>query len=385
MNELDSILSFLRLNRSVAQQEKRMRYQEFFSLTEKKKICLFGTGVMGQYFCHQILTNGGRVDLFCDNDIGKQNKPVVNDILCISPEELYQMENVMVLISLNAVDQVYDQLKSHGIHDIVKHPEYFCPFYQDMDQEKDIDVEKYVAELFNILGDNQSREVLCTKLKAYYSTLNKLNVHSYGKICSDNEYFPEDIAYGKGNQVFVDCGAFTGDTFKTAIAQLGMENIKKYIAYELDKKNFAQIEKFFSSLPQNLQSRTVLNHLGVSDFNGKVSYFSNEFGTICGKFNEDLNNVLETGEVVCLDEHLSGEKVTFIKMDIEGSEPAALRGAQKLIKNHKPFLAICVYHKITHLWEIPLYIHAVCPEYRIYLRHHSHIYSDTVCYAISDL
>jgi hypothetical protein len=87
------------------------------------------------------------------------------------------------------------------------------------------------------------------------------------------------------------------------------------------------------------------------------------------------------GHVVPLDNILKNEKVTFIKMDIEGAEPHALRGARNIIRTQKPKLAICTYHDFRHLWEIPLYIKELVPEYKIYLRHHTKLEYETVCYA----
>lgn len=69
-------------------------------------------------------------------------------------------------------------------------------------------------------------------------------------------------------------------------------------------------------------------------------------------------------------------------MDIEGSELAALRGAEKTIKKSKPKLAICVYHKPEDLITIPQFISSLVPEYKFFLRHHQYISWDTVLYAI---
>ena len=74
--------------------------------------------------------------------------------------------------------------------------------------------------------------------------------------------------------------------------------------------------------------------------------------------------------------------ITFIKMDIEGSEIPALRGAKEIIETQKPKLAICVYHKPEDIWEIPELILDYVPEYRLYLRHYSITYTETVLYAI---
>ena len=64
-------------------------------------------------------------------------------------------------------------------------------------------------------------------------------------------------------------------------------------------------------------------------------------------------------------------------MDIEGSEMKALKGAEKLIRERKPNLAICVYHKPNDIVDIPLYLKSLVPEYKIYLTGGPH----TICQA----
>lgn len=98
------------------------------------------------------------------------------------------------------------------------------------------------------------------------------------------------------------------------------------------------------------------------------------------------SRITDTGTVSIdarkLDDVLQGKKVTFIKMDIEGAELAALRGAEKIIREQRPKLAICVYHKPEDIWEIPSLILSYNPDYRLYLRHYSITEAETVLYAI---
>ncbi len=72
----------------------------------------------------------------------------------------------------------------------------------------------------------------------------------------------------------------------------------------------------------------------------------------------------------------------MIKMDIEGAELEALKGAKKTIQRDKPKLAICIYHKTEDLWEIPLYIKELVSEYCLYIRHQTFGTGDTVLYAV---
>jgi hypothetical protein len=91
---------------------------------------------------------------------------------------------------------------------------------------------------------------------------------------------------------------------------------------------------------------------------------------------EDIN-------VVSLDEHMAGQRVTFIALDIEGGELAAIQGAKGIIAEQKPKLAISVYHRPEDIWEIPLLVKEYNPGYKFYLRHY-HLLDmlETVMYAL---
>ena len=71
----------------------------------------------------------------------------------------------------------------------------------------------------------------------------------------------------------------------------------------------------------------------------------------------------------------------MIKMDIEGLEYAALRGAKRSIEKYGTGLAVCLYHRPEHLWQIPLYITNVFGG-ELYLRLHGHSAFDVVAYRI---
>ncbi len=67
-------------------------------------------------------------------------------------------------------------------------------------------------------------------------------------------------------------------------------------------------------------------------------------------------------------------------MDIEGAEIEALKGASEIIKEHRPALAISIYHKPSDLWEIPLLIYNLNPGYSFFLSQHAPILTETVLY-----
>jgi hypothetical protein len=96
----------------------------------------------------------------------------------------------------------------------------------------------------------------------------------------------------------------------------------------------------------------------------------------------DESGETETISAVRVDDVLGSEKVTYIKMDIEGAEINALIGAKNIICRDKPKLAISVYHKRSDIWEIPMLLLKYNPEYKFFLRVYSFTGNDTVLYAI---
>lgn len=184
------------------------------------------------------------------------------------------------------------------------------------------------------------------------------------------QYFEENIIKLNDGEVFVDGGCFD---FETSNMVMERCNPTKIYAFEPDKYNYEKIEKVIES--QQLSNVVLLNK-GLWN-KEEVLRFSAQ-GSIMSRVSEDGEEKIE---VVALDEVIE-DKVTFIKMDIEGSELNALRGAEKIIKRDKPKLAICIYHKPEDTIDIPSYILSLVPEYKLYIRHYSYSAAETVLYAI---
>jgi hypothetical protein len=86
-------------------------------------------------------------------------------------------------------------------------------------------------------------------------------------------------------------------------------------------------------------------------------------------------------EVVTIDESCTVPP-TFIKMDVEGFEIAALKGASETIRKHKPKLAICLYHKISDFVDVPKLVLSLRDDYKMYVRHYTPFFSETVAYFV---
>lgn len=173
-------------------------------------------------------------------------------------------------------------------------------------------------------------------------------------------------------EVFVDGGAYTGDTSEQFIKWTA-GNFKRIYAYEPDDGN---CEQFRQRLEKMAQGRYTLIPKGL--WSGEDALHFNSTGSTDGSICEDGETIVP---VTSVDATIS-EPVTYIKFDIEGAELRALEGARRQITENKPRLAICVYHKPEDIYEIPRLLLEMNPEYRFYLRHYSTYEWETVLYAI---
>ncbi len=229
-------------------------------------------------------------------------------------------------------------------------------------------------ETYNMLTDQQSRDNFITTMKRNL-TGNLEYVRNMG--ISLPQYFQPEL-HLSDKEVFVDCGAYSGDTVESFISVCTGYN--KIFSIEADLENFKQLEKNVNDLA--LKNVYPINTALYSE-ETVLRFFSN--GTVESRIiNENENTCNSTFDVVAkkLDNVLSDEKVSFIKMDIEGGELAALKGAECLIKANRPKLAICVYHRYDDLITIPQYIKSLIPDYKFYLRLHALTCHDVVLYAV---
>lgn len=185
------------------------------------------------------------------------------------------------------------------------------------------------------------------------------------------QYFQEDVFGPVEDEVFVDGGAFIGDTLDQFVKKFSKGQYKRVYAWELDEYNLKTLRK----KAEKYKNVTVIPYGMWSE---KTELHFENTGTSVSALSEDSG---ESVRVDTIDDLCSEEKVTFIKMDIEGAEQAALKGAINVIKRDHPRLAICIYHSPEDLYEIPFWIKSVVPEYKLYIRQHAKYSGETVLYA----
>lgn len=231
-------------------------------------------------------------------------------------------------------------------------------------------------KILSILNDEKSKEIF-KKMILYRSSLNQKDLPPY---CLNDEYFPKDIIKLSDCEVFTDCGAYDGDTIMRFIKETNGK-YKQIIAFEPDTKNFNTIKK-------NNFKNCCCFKLGLWNEKKTLNFY--EDGSASSKLVQ-TNAVTTRFENKRIEVAISLEAIdnikectesTFIKMDIEGAELNALKGARKTIYKNRPKLAICIYHADNDMLDIPLWIHGLNLGYKLYVRQHFGGCQETVLYAI---
>ena len=214
--------------------------------------------------------------------------------------------------------------------------------------------------------------------KSYIAYLNQKisGDYKYNKdIYMENQYVLPEIIKLDEDEIFIDCGAYDGDSinqFVKAINQQKGSYYSRIIAFEPDEKNWSILEHNIKTHSNcEIIKKGIWSKPDTLYFNGGLESSSNLSN------NGDIQVLVES-----IDHILAGTKATFIKMDIEGAELQALKGAEKTIIKYRPKLAICIYHKPEDLIEIPKYIKELVPDYKFYIRNHHAAAIETVLYAI---
>lgn len=233
-----------------------------------------------------------------------------------------------------------------------------------------LDNRMQIMACLDLFRDDLSREIF-TRFISTHMQKKPIQIPS----CPLGEqYFPRDINLSKGYSRFINCGAYNGDTVMRLNALHG--KVDAIACFEPDLENFELLTQYLRAKHNEIAQSVVAFPCGVFSHETQLHFAGGD------KINSVISDKGESViQCVALDHVISSFNPTFISMDIEGVECEALRGAETLIKQNKPDLAICVYHAPNHIWDIPLYLESLCLGYKFYLRNYTSFIAETVLYA----
>ncbi len=225
------------------------------------------------------------------------------------------------------------------------------------DDEFVTDNKSKIDEAYSLLADAQSKAVYENVLKFYYSG----RIELLDEITTDKSEAFNNILQLGSNEVYVDLGAYNGDTIDEFLHYSG-SGYRKIVALEPNAKNFAKLKAHCEDM-----SNVELWQLGAYSENTCLV-----FNDKAGRNSAIADSGVRT-QVAAVDNLLCGLAASYVKADVEGADAKVLMGMKNTLKNFKPKLNFSAYHRFEDIFELPLLINKLNPEYKIYLRHHPYI------------
>lgn len=306
----------------------------------------------------------------CDNNPEKWGS-VLWGLEVIGPDQLqqhYTAYNVLILVPFE--HQIVPQLQQLPIppNEIFRLDLYFeeedsADFFQTAGQR--------IKQIGGCLNDQLSQDTYEAVIR--YRINRDPEFLSQVALPRSAQYFPDTLdgtPFLHSNEIFVDAGAFTGDS-AMQFCRTVQGQYQAIYAFEPDRENYNALLENTKGMPNVFCTQSAVST------RRETLHFSSEDSS--SRTDASGTQIVSADSLDCL---LEGVPVTYLKMDVEGMECPALQGAQKVIQTYRPKLAICTYHSNSDMIRVPELILELNPEYKLYFRHYSNALVETVCYAI---
>ena len=349
-----------------------------------KRLIVYGAGESFHYLKEIVIRRYGYIPVqILDRKFKKGDR--YEGIPACSPEDYIPSEddkkNAIVILCLGKqkyLEDVVQFLSKAGFCNIIRLMDIYeihNPF--DLPGELQADGflyflrhKKQILEAMNLFKDDLSREVFECCMQTHM-TRKPVLIHTSPR---NEQYTPKGVRLSKGYSRFIYCGVSAGEMDRV-MGDIGP--VDELVCFEPDPNQFAVTAEYLTNNHLKVARRVtaipcaVYSHESVEAF----TYSDTSFGS----------RILASGQhrvqCISIDHVLPGFRPTFISMDIEGAELDALKGAENTIRESLPDLAICLYHSPSHLWEIPIFIKSLGPDYKFHLRNYTSFASETVLYA----
>jgi len=346
-----------------------------------QSIVVFGAGNLGKKFVRVLREHGTEPIAFADNNRDLWGASI-DGVPVLSPDDCaarYGDRAAFVVALWNYLvtfRQIREQLQRLGCQCIVpglalmwKYPDDLLPHYCLDLPHKTLQEADDARRAFALLEDDASRRV-------YLAFLRWRLLLDYDALPAPSGYYPEDVVTLTDHEVFVDCGAYDGDTLSDFV-QRRRGVLAEAHAFEPDPANYERLAAYVAALPDSIRTKVRTYNLALGAKSGVVRFASTGAMGSC---------VQEDGgvEVECrpMDDVLGEKAPTYVKMDVEGAELEVLAGAVGLLSRGQTIWAITAEHRYDDLWRIPLFIQSQSGAYRFFLRSHLNEGLDLVWYAV---
>ena len=350
----------------------------------KFPVLIFGAGSLGRKVLADLRANGIEPVAFMDNN-QQLWYTTIDGLTVVPPEEalLRYGTGVVCVVAVYNHSQVRSQLRTLGFRLVNQFSKAYrdwipsaLPFYcLEKDNQTILDNRESAVAASDLWDDETSVDYYNSQLLWHRD----LATGCLPQPCPAwQTYFPPDLIRLQEDEVFVDCGAYNGDTLR-AFLYKSEGRFKAYYAFEPDPASVRKLSRFVCDLPKPLTEQILCYGWAVSDKIEVVDFNANS-GVTASIHKGSVAKV----QAWAMDDLHFDATPTFIKMDIEGHELQALAGAKGIIQQPQPILAICTYHHLSDSWRIPLTIKEYNPSYKMFFRMYAEDCWESVCYAIPE-
>ena len=349
-------------------------------------IVVFGIGNAGRSVGRSLRRQGIPITAFLDNLSGEGEfvlgAPVYNP--CRAPSEISRGRAIVLFCVLNPelpLEDIASHLRNAGWEQVMSVAE-FCRRYRESIPDLFWGVSPaYYEHPETLDAINEIRGIWADEASAKtFEALLAVRKHfdpSYQMGDSRlDTYFPPGIKRWKEPMRLVDGGSFDASILSGALRR--GYHVEAAALFEPDAANLSRIagQWIGPDASMGLHAPILCWPCAICDRDA----------TLCFRSDGDMTSAVGDGGEsrvpgIRLDTALWGFKPTLIKLDVEGSEIAALEGARGIIQKDRPAWAISAYHLADDLWEIPRWFqkNAARAGYRYYLRDHYDAKHDLDC------
>ena len=366
-------------------------------ISSKMHFIVYGAGSFGKMIGELIEKAGFRIQCFLDRI---ENKNFPWDVRTLQNIKLVD-ENALVVLGIHhgyfELRQITMELQSHGFENIISSVELvhsldlmmnegysdslnpresnWLPHYWLDSRSHYLSYHLEIIDGLNLFKDKLSKFIY---LSTWCYRLTGDMQYLFDPSPVDDQYFDASVQrlgrQGQDPLRFIDCGAFTGDTYR--MARRNNYDIAAYAGFEPDLNNFRRLCAEVAKAPIH---DAVLFPCAAYSNVASLSFVANHGAA---------SNINYVGDMavpgVPIDFCLRNFKPNFIKMDVEGGELDVIEGAIETIIDARPDLAIAVYHKPQDIFKLARHLSQMSVGYQFFLRSYYHQGMDTVMYAFSD-
>lgn len=341
-------------------------------------VYVFGAHQVGVLLARLFANRGGRVQAFFDNDVNKHDTTL--DGILVRAFDLSSLPgNALIVLGSGRYSAVIQRdLEAKGWSNFMTMQQFIvamdAPYITESSfrnyRTKVIDERLAFISAFLCLDDERSRQVF-DGLMAMRLDLG----HANAKIRSDfmDEYLEPEFIQAEDLRHYVDAGAYNGDTLAKIESRFGP--VESACLFEPELLAFRECQGKFEG-----RSEVVVLQAAMTEVACQLSAPESNSCDVLGVLSSEQSQTAPAHVPgIPLDEIMSGP-VTLIKLDIEGAEQGALRGARQVIQRERPKLCVCAYHRSDDLWKLIDTVLSIRDDYKVGVRHYSDIVDDTTLY-----